>query len=617
MCATRRYHGLLVATPEGQDKRHLFLARYEEILHGVGRSFPMSIARYAGLWSPHGHDGFVGFERQTHPVFRYRFGQTLVSRQVLLVGGRPISLSRYEMTQPEIELMLELRPLLAFRDVDALTFENLDLSTRIERLGHAAIRLRPYPALPEMVLEASAPDARFEADPVWFRRIEYTADLERGYDGHEDQFSPGRFLIPMREGSVVVVSASIDGQVGDGLAAWAAEADRRPASPPPSRGTRGRLAAAADDFLYRRHDGSLGVLAGFPWFGEWGRDTFVSTPGLTLGRGDPKSCGQILRGALPWLHRGLLPNIFGRTLESSRYNSADAALWFAWAVAQYDAAGAPPGEMLGTFLPALAQIAIAYRDGTELGIAADAQGLLRAGGAGLNATWMDACVDGVPVTPRHGLAVEINALWYSLLAHLVELCERADDAWNADAWRTHRDKVAAAFRQAFWLPDGPYLADVKREGPPDLSIRPNMILAAAIARSPLTPAERLDVVRVVEAELLTPRGLRTLAPDDPAYVGRYGGGPRERDMAYHQGTVWPWLLGSYVEAVLRARGRSAGVVAPLRALLDGFADHLEVAGIGHVSEVFDGDPPHRPGGTIAQAWNVAEMLRAYALLEEV
>jgi predicted glycogen debranching enzyme len=283
----------------------------------------------------------------------------------------------------------------------------------------------------------------------------------------------------------------------------------------------------------------------------------------------------------------------------------------------YDQAGAPASEILGTFLPALAQIAMSYRDGTDLGIGADAQGLIRAGSASLNATWMDAEVDGVPVTPRNGLAVEINALWYSLLAHLVELYERGGDAWNADAWRTHRDKVGGAFRQAFWLPDGPYLADVRRDGPPDLSIRPNMVLAAALERSPLTTEERLDVVRVAEAELLTPRGLRTLAPDDPAYVGRYGGAQRERDLAYHQGTVWPWLLGPYVEAALRARGREPAVVGSLLALLDGFADHLEVAGIGHVSEVFDGDPPHRPGGTIAQAWNVAEMLRAYALLEEV
>lgn len=616
MCHTRRYHGLLVATPQGHARRHLFLSRFEERLHGVGRSFPLSIARYPGLWSPHGHDALVSFRHAPHPVFEYRFGRSVVTRQVQLAHDRPVSLSRYEITAPETDLTLELRPLLAFRQADSLTYENLELSPRVERIGSSAIRIRPYAGLPSMVIELGGAAFEFEADPVWYRSIEYARDLERGYDGHEDQFCPGRLLVQLTEDSPVVVVAALEEPTGDPIGAWAGELSRRTRAVPGGSGTRQRLTAVAADFLYRRADGGLGVVAGFPWFGEWGRDTFVSVPGLTLSRGDLEACGEVLRGALGLLHRGLMPNMVGDTVEASSYNSADASLWFAWAVRHYDRAGAPRDEILDLFLPALTRIAILYRDGTALGIAATPDHLLEAGGPDLNVTWMDARVNDRPVTPRHGCAVEMNALWYALLAYLEELGRRMGDGWQADAWRTHRESAGRAFRAAFWLQRGPYLADIWRPDEVDRSIRPNMLIAAALEDSPLTPAERRDVVRVAESQLLTPRGLRTLAPDDEAYIGRYSGGPLERDAAYHQGTVWPWLLGFYVEASLRAYGPDTRRIRSLAALLDGFEDHLDTAGLGYVSEVFDGDPPHRPGGTIAQAWSVAEILRAYALLEE-
>jgi len=619
MCPTRRYHGLLVATPDGHARRHHFLARYEEKLHGVGRSFPLSIARYPGLWSPHGHDALVGFDLASHPVFRYRLGGTLVTRQILLVTGRAVSLCRYEAEGLETELTLELRPLLGFRQADALTVENLHLSPRVDRPGLLAVRVQPYRELPPLLLVARPEEGVFETDPIWYRQLEYTRDLERGYDGHEDQFSPGRFLLPLREGQAVVVAASIDGPVEDPIALWAAESARRKTTVAGHRGlspTRARLAAAADDFLYRTRDGRLGVVAGFPWFDEWGRDTFISTPGLTLSRGLLAECGEILEGALPYLRHGLMPNVFGPAPDASAYNSADAALWFAWAVRQYDRAGAPERQLLHTFLPALEQIAIHYRDGTALGIVVD-DGLVRAGTPDTNVTWMDAMTPAGPVTPRNGCAVEINALWISLLGHLTELQRRTGDAWRSDAWRAHLSRAEDAFRQHFWLPDQRYLADVVQDARVDTRIRPNMLWAAALEDGPLSTTQRVDVVRVAEAELLTPRGLRTLSPEDPAYKGRFDGGPVERDQAYHQGTVWPWLLGAYVEATLRAYGPDPDRARSLRALLDGLGAHLETAGLGHVSEVFDGDPPHRPGGTVAQAWNVAELLRAYALLDEV
>lgn len=620
MCPTRRYHGLLVATPQGHARRHLFLSRYEETLHGEGRSFPLSIARYAGLWAPHGHDALIGFDLAPHPVFRYRIGEAEVRREIRMVRGRRAVLSRYAIEGDSPPLTLELRPLLGYREADRLTFENLHLSPRVERVGPGRVRVRPYPELPPLTLAASLADAVFEADPVWYRSLEYQRDLERGYDGHEDQFSPGRIMVPLVEGRPVVVSASIESADSDPAADWDEAAASRvwPGLDLPAHaGTRDRLLAAAADFVYQADDGRIGVIAGYPWFGEWGRDTFISLPGLLLPAGQVEACGRALEGAVAYLRRGLMPNIFGADTATSAYNSADASLWFAWAVRQYDRAGGPADHVLGRLLPVLEEIAITYRDGTDLGIGTDESGLLHAGGPALNVTWMDAQTSAGPVTPRHGFAVEANALWYALLSYLVELHERKGSAWQADAWRAHQARVGEAFLERFWLSDGPYLADVWRDGRPDRRIRANMVIAAAMEESPLSRARRLDVVRVAEAELLTPRGLRTLGPEDPDYVGRFEGAPEERDAAYHQGTVWPWLLGFYVEATLRAYGPEPDRLAALRRLLDGFGEHLEAAGLGHVSEVFDGDPPHRPGGAIAQAWSVSELLRAYALLEEM
>jgi predicted glycogen debranching enzyme len=312
------------------------------------------------------------------------------------------------------------------------------------------------------------------------------------------------------------------------------------------------------------------------------------------------------------LKNGLMPNVFGIDRASSAYNSVDASLWFARCVRLYEQAGAPTIEVIERFLPALREIAAAYRDGTGLGIRCDDGGLIVAGGPHLNATWMDARVNGVPVTPRDGCAVEIEALWYFLLRFLAHLETAAGNATAATKWSAAAQRAGATFLERFWLEDVRRLADVWRDGVVDRSVRPNMVIAAALEWSPLSDEQRVDVVTCARAELETPFGLRTLGPTDPSYVGRYEGHGEERDRAYHQGTVWPWLFGFHVEACLRA-----GVAThdELRGLLVSFDEHVKDAGVGHVSEVFDGDPPHRPGGTIAQAWSEGELLRAWKLLD--
>ncbi len=640
LAPTRRYHGLLVgpapssppsiaAGGAGLGRRYVWLSRFEETLSGGGKMLPISLARYPGVWSPHGHQALESFELRPWPSFLYLFGSARIEREILLARSVRAVLVRYRVTGQRNQVELALRPLLPFREADALTFQNfaLDPTTTRRTKGvrgktEVGIRCRPYPALPPIDLSVEGAPMRFEADPVWYRQIEYPADLARGYESREDQFSPGTMHIDVESGVEVFVAASVEGPIEGLEALWRRETEARErglavvaADPVRSRGA-ARL--VADDFLFRTPAGRVSVDAGFPWFGEWGRDAFVSLPGLCLARGDVDRCREALEGALPFLDAGLMPNTFGSSRADSSYASIDASLWFARAVRLLEVAQGD--RSIGDrFLPALEEIARAYSEGTRLGIGCDEGGLVRAGTPGTNGTWMDAQVGGVPVTPRDGFAVEIQALWYSLLAHLEHLLDERGESARAKAWGEKRRRAGTSFLERFWLPGeerGGYLADTWKDGVADRSMRPNMVIAAALEWSPLAREQREDVVRAAETELLVPFGLRTLEPRDPSYRGRYTGGPDERDRAYHQGTAWPWLVGFFCEAYLRAHGRDERRLERVREILRGFEPCVEQFGLLHVSEVFDGDPPHRPGGCIAQAWNTGELLRAWSLVEE-
>jgi predicted glycogen debranching enzyme len=619
LCPTRRYHGLLLANPLGSPKRHSFLARFEEDVRGGERDFPLSMARYPGTWMPQGHQSILDFELVPYPSWRYQLGGVEVRREILMVRGAPVVLCRYLARHSVEGLELRLRPLVTFREADALTFENLTLDHRIERIS-GGVRIRPYPSLPALTLCIGGAEARFEADPLWYRQIEYQRDLIRGYDGHEDQWSPGWFDLPLNDDREVVVAASLAGPVEDPIATWHRESERRRQNSrrlaaESSDGLEAMLHLGAEDFLFRDPRGRLGVIAGFPWFGEWGRDTFVSLPGLTLGRGRVEECGEALEGALRFLSDGRLPHIVGPDRSTSVYGSLDTPLWFAWAVEAYDSAGGDPGRVHDLLLPAVEEIATALVDGHRPGAIVDDAGLVSTRPGASSLTWMDARIDGRPVTPRRGAAVEVNALWYALLRFLERKHRTGGRERDARRWGALRRRAGEAFVEHFWLPELRRLADVWHDGVADVAVRPNMVIAAALASSPLERGQRLAVVETAERELLTPLGLRSLSPSSPDYQGRYSGGPLGRDRAYHQGTVWPWLLGFYVEACLRARGKRPAEVSRLREQLHAFEQQHRTHGLLHISEVYDGDPPYRPGGAIAQAWSTAELIRAFAMLD--
>lgn len=605
---TRRYHGLRIGWPAGLARRHLFVAGLRAELVRPGST--------SGAWPTNAP--ILRFGLSPHPCWDLATPEGPLRLEILSARGAPVTFVRWTLAAGTTPCLLRVRPAVVCREADALHFRNEVLDPTLVPVA-GGFRTRPYRSLPEVSAVFDG-EAEVQSDPSWHTGVELTEERERGYDAVEDEFEPGSITVTLRPGRPRTLALGTGPAPSDPSAAFEAARARR-GELPKDAGFRARLEASADDFLQEAPSigdaPRLGICAGFPWFTEWGRDTFLSLPGLTLARGRLDLAWRVLSEALPFLRDGLLPNVYATTPGASHYGSVDAALWFARAADLWREASGDEGRYRQVLGPALLEIARAYGEGSgaagKLGLCGRPDGLLTAGLPELNATWMDAQLPEGPVTPRDGMPVEIEALWLSLLDQCTEL------APEDRALRQRRDRGYTAFVDRFWIAGASgepgRLADrVDADGVADPRIRPNMVLAAALRRSPWTAAQKADVLATATRHLLTPRGLRTLSPDDPDYVPRYGGDQRTRDLAYHQGTVWPWLLGAYVELALQVGGAAAR--PGLRTLLSGFAAELDRAGLGHVSEVYDGEPPHRPGGTIAQAWSTAELLRAIALVED-
>ncbi|MCR9243445.1 MAG: amylo-alpha-1,6-glucosidase [bacterium] len=602
----RRYHAAWVARATPTARRHNIVAGFDERIAVGDEVVSLLHAHWSGMAGAVPPPVETRFRRWPEPTFSFRHGAFAIERAVQLVREPvPTLLVRWR-NAGDRPLRLDVRPLLGWCDADHLIRAHDGFDGSVTASG-ASWGVRPDTLLPRLWITADGV-AAFRAEPDWYRGFVYGADRDRGYDHEGDRYCPGVLELDLPPGGASVVAFRLEEPCHEPGVAW--DAAR---TAPPGGTSRERLARAADDFFYEAPGGRLGILAGFPWFGEWGRDVFLALPGLSLARGRTELCERVIGDAIPFLRRGLLPNIYAAKRADSHFGSCDAALWFALAVQRLaDGGSGDPVRLENEFVPALEHIADAYLEGTDLGLAAQSDGLLAAGGPELNATWMDAQTSAGPVTPREGFPVEIQALWYALLAFLVER-----GVARAARYREVMLACGAAFKDGFWLAEPKYLADRVHDGVPDPAIRPNMLVAAALARSPLTKTQRVGVVSMAATELVTPCGLRTLSPQSVAYRPRYGGGIEARDAAYHQGTVWPWPIGFYAEAALRAASpkQLPTVVSDLRRLLEGLGAELDRAGLEHVSEVFDGDPPHRPGGTFAQAWNTGEILRAHALLD--
>ena len=489
---------------------------------------------------------------------------------------------------------------------------------RVEAV-EAGLRVTAFPgARPVMI---AAPGAQCEPTHLWYHDYGLALKRERGLDWTDDNLLAGRFEITMRAGETVTLTCSCEPEPSlDGDAAWRRRADheaellatwrRAEAGSNATPAWIDRLVLAADQFIVARpltedaHGQS--VIAGYPWFADWGRDTMIALPGLLLITGRHDIARRILTTFASFVDLGMLPNRFPDAREAPEYNTVDAALWYFEAIRRYRAATGDL-QLVKDLFPVLEEIVAAHRRGTRFGIGEDpADGLLRAGVPGVQLTWMDARIGDWVVTPRIGKPVEINALWYNALRSMARFEQLLGG--SGERWGRLADRVGASFGR-FWNEDAGYCFDVL-DGPEghDPALRPNQIFAVSLPESPLSPARRRHVVESCGRHLLTSFGLRSLGPAEPGYRGRYEGGPAARDGAYHQGPVWAWLLGPFALAHLRVYGDRAAA----RALLAPMEHHLSDFMVGSIAEIFDGDAPFSPRGCPAQAWSVAEVLRAFA-----
>ena len=623
-CNTRKYHGLLVASsPNG---REVLLSAMEESIVGGGREFFISTRQHPGQFFPQGHQYLEKFEFDAWPQFTYRVGDLRIKREIILFGGITRLLIRWSISstatgtaQKMPQLTLRIKPLLAYRGFHALTHANPAINPRTSAVP-SGFGVTPYAGMPPLYFQSSnAYD--FTPRPDWYRDIIYFQEKDRGFDFSEDLFQPGVIdipLPPLPEGGSVYMAVGTEElpKASEELPAlWQETTSLRTELRKKTPGFIGHLARRGQDFCVVDTNGVPQVIAGYHWFDAWGRDTLIALPGLAFYAGRTRFGLDVLEAAGGCMRNGLIPNMFG-TSGQHAYNSADASLWYAFAVQCYLSEN-PDGIdwVREQAWPVLKAIVTGYRKGPGMGIYVDDAGLLHAGDFQTQLTWMDANSGGKPVTPRNGCPVELTALWYNTQAFVNELSKK----FNEPEWGCHDQLMALrrAFFEHFWVArEGGYLGDVWRDGILDQSIRPNQILAVSLPHRALAEQYRPSVMECVRDKLLTSYGLRTLAPEDRQYRPRYEGSPEERDSAYHQGTVWPWLLGQYTDGIMRVAWDIDGAA---RAILDKtmplFADHLSDAGIGSISEVFDGNPPARPNGTIAQAWSVAECLRMLITLK--
>ena len=626
---TRRYHGLLVAALQMPLRRTLLLAKLDETAAYQEQYYSLEANRWAGGYID--PQGFAHLERfhleGAIPVWTYACADARLEKRIWMQPGANTTYVRYGLSRASAPLTLAIKALVNYRNHHGNTHRAW-WRPQVKTIAHG-VRVTAYEgAQPYRVL---CHRADVIAQREWYHDFYLSMETYRGLDPYDDHVHAATFHATLQPGqSLTIVASSHENPTLDGHAAFSerqayeegvvASAGAVAAQSPRPDGeshlpwwTR-QLALAADQFIVRRPmpDDTQGrtIIAGYPWFGDWGRDTMISLPGLTLTTGRPEIAARILRTFARFVDQGMLPNRFPEAGEAPEYNTVDATLWYFQAIRAYHEATGDTGLLLELF-PLLQDIIAWHQEGTRFNIRVDpVDGLLYAGAKGVQLTWMDAKVGDWVVTPRIGKPVEVNALWYSALRSMSAF---ALQLRKPSARYAALAELAHAGFARFWYKAGGYCYDVL-DGPDgdDPALRPNQLFAVSLPDSPLTASQQRSVVDSCAQHLLTSHGLRSLSASAPEYVGEYGGDQRQRDAAYHQGTVWGWLIGPYVQAHLRVYANPDLA----RSFLQPLVRHLAEGAVGSLSEVFDGDPPHAPRGCIAQAWTVAEVLRAWHLADQ-
>ena len=638
---TRRYHGLLVAATSPPVGRVVILSKVEETLVLPGARYELATNQYAsGVIHPEGYRYLVEFRLDPWPTFLYRIGDVLLEKSVFLLPGENAVVIGYTLHSSHGPVQLSIRPLIALRDFRWISQENSVLRATMEEKP-GVLSMHPYEGLPPVMIHHNA--ELVERSPCWYKNFEYTQEEEHrgavsslektgGERIQEDLWSPGHliYLLKIGESCALTVSTGRRGSVDLAFHERRLENTQmvlaQTMTPPGPGCLTTRLSWTADGFVARglpavpqpaqeREFTKTVVMAGFPWTSSWGRDALVSLPGLFLTTRRFDVARSILETLATQLKEGLIPVRLAEEDGSPEYDSADTSLWFLWAVWHYWKFSRDLKFVAKKLLDPMREIIERYLEGTSFGIRMDEDGLILLSDEELPLTWMDArepshraSIPGRAVTPRFGKPVEVNALWYCALSIMGTLGERLGLKQAATYMRLSR-LVQQHFVRAFVSPEG-ILYDRITHTAQDASLRPNMLIAASLPFSPLPKARSAEVLAAAEKHLMTPVGVRTLSPRHPQYRGQYSGDLRSRALAYHQGTVWTWLIGPYVSAAVKVRGLTRSTKLAIKKQLGVYRVHLEERGLGGVSELFDGDAPHAPRGGISQAWSVGELLRA-------
>lgn len=605
-CNTRKYHGMLICPVDqlGGD-RYLLLSTLDIIVVNNDKSFNIGLRKYKGdYFNPKGHKYIEDFNADNIPSRIYRVGGVLLKLERLLVHFEEQFMQRMTILEASEPMKIQARPFLAFRSIHELTHANLCANTRVDFIENG-IRAKLYEGFPFLNLQFST-KVEFIPVPDWFLGVEYPEEQKRGYEYSEDLFTPGFFEFEAKEGDVIVISASTKEEKTSGLKQ---KFTKTVSGKIPRSNFINCLKNAAQQFIEKR-GGKTVLIAGFHWFGARGRDTFIALPGLALARHRLALYRDVVDTQVSRMKDGLFPDR-GNEVNPA-YNSVDASLWFFWSLQQYlEQKGTDCWERYGN---AAKSVIYAFKNGTIYNTRVKETGLIYAAAPGKAVTWMDAVVNGVPVTQRSGFAVEINALWYNAVCFALEMAKEAKDKRFISEFNCLPELIKRSFLEMFWDEKAGYLADyVNDDEGRNTFVRPNMVIAVSLPYSMLDKEQMKKVLDVADKDLVTPRGLRTLSPRNKFYEGHYKGNQDERDRAYHQGTVWPWLLGPFCEGWLKVYGQQG--VAKVRKLIYGLEEGMSEAGISTLSEIHDGDPPHAPGGAISFALSVGEVLRIIDILE--
>lgn len=602
-CNTRKYHGLMVAPIDQSDRTYVLLSSLDETIVQHEQSFNLALHRYEGIYEPRGHKYITDFEYTPTPTITYRVGGVILKKELLWIHKRTQLMIRYTLVDAHSETTLRLRPLLAFRDKHSLSKANMNADGRAYPIPYG-VKCRLYDGFPWLYMQLNKEDAEFIAAPDWYYNFEYRKELARGYEGHEDLLTTGYFEFKIKKGESVIFSAATDEMATPNTITDIYETSL-------ARRTHkidflSCLQHSARQFVIRRPGDRTEVIAGYPWFGPFTRDTFMALPGLTLSQNHKEDCIEALDTLVRDMHNGDFAG------NGSALNAADAPLWFFFTLQNLEA-HIGQKELWTKYGEAMKSILEGYRRGYSEEVKMHDNGLIWAY-AERPLTWMGTIVDGQPLTPRRGYAVEIQALWYNAVEYTLAVAKKQGDKAFVAEWKELPKRIKASFVEKFWLEEEGYLADYVNYDEVNKFIRSNMAVAVGLDYKMLDEDKAVRVLLTLREHLLTPHGLRTLSPRNLLYKSNYNEDQRSQDLASRNGSAWVWPLMFYVKACFDMSGEH--YLDDARKLLDDFDAELQTKCVGSISERFEGDPPHNPRGSVSHATSVAGLLYINSLIEK-